>query len=287
MQSKIREPFFNLPARQTKIWESDSKLLIANRENLIKVLLAKHPIGLPQMDIAKEVHIVRNLLDEIKFTPYGGTNGMVQFSGVPFVEYETVEEYLNGTADPVFEYCRNLMMSKIIAWLTSMNFEVEILPDDSDKNYHAGILRKIQVGAQCNEHLEGDGCTPLHVDILNRDGTNFKKGFKLPSVIAGHECHQSSLNILMENGGFTPDSLVTYELLYTKEQEDYFKGWKSEPALVKGKRFVKHCPVIGQPYLFSTQQHHDVRDGHRDSNRITFGVFLIYVPALNKIFLYS
>lgn len=287
MQTNTDEPFFMLSARQKKIWETESKTTLSNREHLIKVLQAKLPIGLPNMDISRELQLLKSQLPKIKFTSYGDTNDMVQYAGVPFVEFATVEEYLNTSADRAFEFCRGLMMTKIMAWLTSHGFAVEVLPDNSGKNYHAGVIRKIQVAAKCYEHFDRNDCTVLHVDILERDGCKFKTDFQFPNAIGNLQCFQSSLNILVEDGGYAPDSLFVHELLYHPDQEQFFKGWKSDKDLVTDARFVEHRPIVGQPYLFSTHQHHDVRGGHQLSNRITFGVFLIYVPALNKIFLYS
>ena len=99
--------------------------------------------------------------------------------------------------------------------------------------------------------------------------------------------HQFSVCIPLENGFFQPDSLEIYNYRYFPKNGQEMNDWRVNKDYLKGVKSYKHAPKIGEPYMFNTQNVHDVLGGDSRSNRINFSVFFLYVPSINALYYYN
>lgn len=181
------------------------------------------------------------------------------------------------------------MLRRLIRIFHSHGFNVEPLVDGvTGLPYHAKVCREISIPDDCYTPA-GNDCTVLHCDDILRDGHR-KPGFRIPTALEGTRYHQFSVCIQLEDGGYRPDDLIVYEKQYSRKMEGQFYGdggWRYDAAGVESCRSHAYTPELRRCYLFSTLNFHDVRGGHRLSQRINFSVFFLYVPGTNTLYYYN
>jgi hypothetical protein len=292
MQTKTALPFFELPKRQTPTWEQVNTVQIKNKETLIKVITGQLPIGLLPFEIISEDERVR-LVKEVKnlqSKQYDGTDETEKVytkGGLPFVNFSTLAEFLAAVPDPEFERITQPILERLLVWLRTFGFGVEPLTDSVTlQQYHNKVCRHIAVDENCLK-IDGGQCTVLHCDDILRDGSK-KPDFRNPiGLEEGQAYYQGSICILFENGGFRPDALYVHEKQYSGEMESEFNDWRAPQSSIKDKRSLSYVPQLREGYMFSTLNLHDVRGGDVRAERLTFSIFIIYVPDTNTLYYYN
>lgn len=290
MQTSV-EPFFNSQKRQTPKWEKVQTIKLNSRENFIKVITGRLPIGLLPYEIITEEERV-TLVKEIKrlqSKQYDSTDETEQVytkGGLPFVNFKTLSEFLEAEPDPEFERITQPILDRFINWFMILGFTVKPLIDPVTlQHYHNKVCRHIAVNENCFKK-NGNRCTVLHCDDILRDGIK-KPDFRTPVGLEGQEYFQFSICTLLENGGFRPDALFIHELQYSPEFEHEFDDWRAPQGRVIDKRKHSYIPKLRETYFFSTLNLHDVRGGHPKSERLNFSVFFIFVPTTNTLYYYN
>lgn len=212
---------------------------------------------------------------------YENTNASqkVMVDGFPFVDSTSYNEYLHAEMDAEFIELVRKPINNLKKHFESLGIKTEILFDEvTGLPFKAGVFRTISVPK----------ASVLHVDDLGRDGF-LKPDFRMPKALQGVYYNQVSFNVLLDDGGYEPDSLYVYNQPYKKEHEElvYVNGWQFPQWLVQDSQYIKYTPKVGQAYAFSTTNYHDVNGGHPLAHRVTFSVFGIWVRELNTLYLYN
>ena len=275
-----------IPYRPTPKWVTDKQLVLQRKRDFIQVALGKAPIGiLPKKALLpSEDHRLAILqeLQNIKAAKYDNTDSeqRVESWGKPFVDSTTLDIHLTMQVNEKILGISNPLVERTQRFLESLGYEVDFLIDPvTGLQYHAGVFRQISVSKSSSV---------LHVDDFIRDGQH-KLDFRLPKVLTGRMYYQVSFNLLLDDGGYEPDSLYVYNCFYNPSDEAFCmeNGWQFPVELMGNASVFRYTPKIGEAYVFSTTAFHDICGGSPLSNRITWSVFAIYVPSLNLMLLYN
>ena len=283
---------FALPTRETPTWESTQIQSIINREQLVKVITGKLPIGILN-DVTVTTHerlSVIKELEKIKIKKYDNTDASqrVMVWGKPLVDSDTITNHLMSPVDDNFEMITTPLFNKVVAEFRKMGFTISPLVDSTTLlSYPSKVCRLISLPEGCYTE-QGNQCTVLHCDDIIRDSLK-KSDFRYPVGLENSTYYQFSVCIQLSDGGYRPDDLFVYERQYSPELEKEFlpNGWQFPIERVKDCRSVSYTPELGRCYLFSTLQFHDVRGGDPRANRLNFSLFFIYVPEINTMFYYN
>ena len=273
-----------VPYRKTPDWPSASADVIHDRNQLINVTNGELPLGiLPGLVIPDEERkqLVQSLLS-VPVKKYEGTSDeqSVKCWGQPLVDAKSITEHLTVGVEPMVHRLTQPLVRRIERWLLQNGFNVTKMIDPfTGLSYHAGIFRSINV---VNHN------SVLHVDDFIRDATK-KDDFRFPYLLADRLFYQVSFNILLDDGGHKPDSLYVHNKMYDSSHEKHVleNGWQFPVCFVSDRPYYKHIPRVGETYVFSTSNYHDVRGGSPLSRRITFSCFGIYIPDINLFMLYN
>jgi len=176
--------------------------------------------------------------------------------------------------------------SKLVSFFESFGITVAPLQDSITGIYYSSkVIRKINIPTGCKTE-KGTDCNVYHFDDILRDGM-IKPDFRLPNGLSVNNFHQFSVCIPLENGFFPADNLEVFEFRFFPKTKDALLDWRVKDDLVKDSRLHSHSPIVGEPYMFSSQNVHNVGGGHPLSNRINLSIFFIYVPEINKLFHYN
>ena len=291
--TKITSKKPGLPVRSTPKWEQAETVVMNDRRKMLDVIKGKLPIGLMPFEIITEEERMALVaaLQGMQIKKYDNTSETEKVSvhGLTFVDSPTLNEYLLAENDEAFEQLTQPLLERVINIFTGHGFDVKPLVDpDTLLPYHAKVCRQISIPEDCYTET-GNNCTVLHCDDVLRDGHS-KKDFRIPEGLEGMQYNQVSVCIQLENGGYRPDDIIVHEKQYSSEMEPDFYGdggWRYDGEKLKGCRSHAYTPELRKCYMFSTLNFHDVRGGHRLSQRINFSVFFIHVPGTNTLYYYN
>jgi hypothetical protein len=281
------------PSRVTPTWERTEPITVHTRTQLEKVAAGSLPIGLLPGELITEeerIDIVRRVR-QCSNRQYDNFDALEKayVHGTPFVDADTLHNYLTSERDETFEEITAPLLDRLIAVLQSYGYEVAPLIDDVTMlPYPAGVCREISIPEGCYTE-SGNSCTVLHCDDILRDGYT-KPDFRVPSVLRGKPYHQFSICLQLEDGGYRPDDVIVHEKQYSSELEPLFFGegaWRFDANALKDCRNCHHTPELRKAYTFSTLNFHDIRGGHPLSKRINYSVFFLRVPGTNTVYYYN
>lgn len=275
-----------IPFRNTPVWFSNQPLVLKSSADIINLATGVSPLGiLPPCKIIHSEDERKSILERLLDVPpqkYVSTNGeqSVKYWGQPFVDSATVTKHLTSEINTLVKSLSEPLVKRVENWLHENGFNVTRIIDPlTGFTYPVGVFRAINVV---------NNSSVLHLDDFVRDGL-MKPDFTLPYLLEGKLFYQVSFNILLDDGGYEPDSLYTYNKFHLPSHEKFVlgNGWQFPLSLVGDCNFLKHTPKVGEGYMFSTSCYHDVKGGSPKSNRITFSCFGIYLPELNLFMLYN
>lgn len=199
--------------------------------------------------------------------------------GKAFENYLSMEEYLAphpqdgdiaALAAPIIE--------KIKVMLEEQGIETAILTDPTSKRpYTAGDFRLMVIA---------DDTKMLHIDDLSIDGS-VKPDFVLPTVLQQHPYVQLSVLIhLADKGEHT--KLRIYHKNYSPNDKDHImeNGWQFDEAVVAGVPYTDFVPKVGDAFIMQNHFYHDILGQGTDNEWLMYSTYILYVPPLNKAFLY-
>lgn len=284
------ELHFNKILRNPTQWIRAESIPIKTKGDLLHVIEAKYPVGkLPTSIISQtDIETILKILPIIECKKYENTREEenVQVWGNPFVDSATINEHLSHCQDILFETILANPFSKLVSYFESFGITVAPLRDSvTGICYGSKVIRKINIPAGCKTD-QGNDCNVYHFDDILRDGM-IKSDFRLPNGLSINNFHQFSVCIPLENGYYPVDNLEVFEYRYFPQTKDALLDWRVEDDLVRDVRRYSHSPIVGEPYMFNSQNVHNVNGGHPLSNRINFSVFFIYVPEINTLFYYN
>lgn len=264
---------------------------IKSKEDLINVITAKYPVGLLPKYILpnSDIEWIKNLLPNLNREKYKNTDETenVKVTGKTFVDAASIYEYLNSPVDYLLESILSIPFNKLANHFKTFGIEVESLKDyTTDIPYKSKVFRVISVPNGCKKD-DGNDCNVFHFDCILRDSLLKPDFINLPKGLEVNNYHQFSVCFPIENGFYEPDSLEVFEKRYFPKTMEELTNWRVNKNILDGVKKHIHLPVVGEPYMFNTQNVHNVAGGHPFSNRINFSVFFIYVPTLNKLFYYN
>jgi len=274
-----------LSVRKTSEWAS-CDLQYLDKIDIIKgIATGILPIGLFHnlvifRDEDERLNILRALFN-IPVTKYDGTDfGQgVNCWGNPFVDSQYLESHLT-TLNIELDSLRKPLLERLKNYFVELGFNVEDLLDPiTNLPYSAGVFRYINVQK---------GSSVLHIDDFVRDGLK-KEDFRLPKCLINQDYSQLTFNILLDDGGYQPDSVIVYNRIYSSEDEEFVmkNGWQFPLSIVEDYKSISFTPSVGDSYVFSSLNYHDISIGHHLSNRVTFGLFIIYISATNTMYFYN
>lgn len=282
---------FSRITRKTPKWEDALTKPILSIKDFIDVATAKYPVGLLPKSIMplSDIAWIKNLLPNLKREKYKNTDETenVKVTGKTFVDSISISDYLNSPVDYLLESILSIPFKNLTNLFRSFGIDVEALKDyTTNIPYKSKVIRIISVPTGCKKD-DGNDCNVFHFDCILRDSLLKPDFIHLPKGLEINNYHQFSVCFPIENGFYAPDNLEVFEKRYFPRTMEELTNWRVSRNILEGVKKHIHTPKVGEPYMFNTQNVHNVAGGHPFSNRINFSVFFIYVPTLNKLFYYN
>ena len=277
--------------RTTPKWSNnliDTNTTVRSCEMVQSVINGIVPIGILPIQLLSKSECAEVLegLKEIKQKKYDNTTNKekVLVYGDPFVDFPSLDEYLNSAVNPVFEDLTTPILERVCSFYKSLGFTVKPLIDSlTGLPYKSKVVREISVPEGCIKE-DNNRCTVAHCDDILRDGF-LKPDFRLPVGVTPGNYEQFSVCVQLDDGGYRPDHLKVMEQKFTPELLPEFNGWRAPKRISEETRFAIHVPQVKEAYMFSTLMIHDVQGGHPKSKRINFSVFFVAVG--NTLYYYN
>lgn len=272
--------------RQTPKWLTSTPVAITCKCSMHSLATGRLPVGLLPAGTVVPSRVARErILGQLRQIPdnkYHETdaNQRVRSWGKPFVDSPTVNKHLSSKVDPRVEALTVPLVKRITRYLRLQGFQVAPLVDPLTAiTYPAGVFRAINVV---------NDASVLHTDDFVRDGLK-KPDFRMPALLVDREFFQISFNVLLDDGGYEPDSLFVFNRFHVPADEKRVQpnGWQFPLTMVQKRQVCRYTPSTGAEYVFCTTNYHDVRGGSPLANRVTFSIFALYVPSLNLMMLYN
>ena len=264
-------------------WEKNNYICSSCKKDFNDLLDNKIPLISLDKDIItnnERINIL-NIIKNIKPRNYEITDDgqNVSYWGIPFIEYDTCKNYMNANNDNVIDELLSTVTNKILNHLNEIGYEAEILRDNNNNKFKAGIIRSIFV----NENE-----TVLHIDNILIDGC-FKPDFKIPNVLKEEKIVQFSFNILLNDGDTKNESLFIYDKRFQNKDKKYLleNNWQFNKNIIIDTQLFKYKPYNNNSFIFLTENYHDMKGGNKYNPRITYSIFGLYVKSKNKIYLYN
>jgi ribosomal protein S18 acetylase RimI-like enzyme len=205
--------------------------------------------------------------------------GMPDCWGKAFENYLSMEEYLaSHPQDAIVAELCNPIIEKITALLHNQGISVEPLCNQSNnQHYNLGNFRFSVIK---------DSQSMLHIDDLTIDGSA-KPDFVLPEVLQQNPYVQLSVLIqLADKGEHT--NLRIYHKTYAPGDNGHVleNGWQFDEAVVAGVPYTDFVPRVGDAFIMQNHFYHDILSHGADNEWLVYSTYILYVPNLNKAFLY-